>query len=100
MLYPTDNLPPIHPGIFLRDELETLELSARRFAKHIHVPPNAVTAILNGDRSITAQMAIRLGQAFRTSPQYWMNLQAIYDLKTARASLPQEALSIEVYVAA
>jgi antitoxin HigA-1 len=55
MLYPADNLPPIHPGIFLRDELETLDLSARRFAKHIHVPPNAVTAILNGDRSITAQ---------------------------------------------
>jgi|ERR1700723_3396846 antitoxin HigA-1 len=100
MLYPADNLPPIHPGIFLRDELETLDLSARRFAKHIHVPPNAVTAILNGDRSITAQMAIRLGQAFRTSPQYWMNLQAIYDLKTARAALPQEALSIEAYVAA
>jgi antitoxin HigA-1 len=45
-------------------------------------------------------MAIRLGQAFRTSPQYWMNLQAIYDLKTARAALPQEALSIEAYVAA
>ena len=100
MLYSVDNLPPIHPGNFLRDELEALNISARRFAKHIHVPPNAVTSILNGDRAITAQMAIRLSQVFRTSPQYWMNLQSIYDLKTARASLPPEALSIEAYVAA
>ena len=100
MTYPIDNLPPIHPGIFLRDELETLEISARRFAQHIKVPHNAVSAILNGDRAITAQMAIRLGLAFRTSPQYWMNLQAIYDLKTARAALPPEALAIEAYVAA
>jgi antitoxin HigA-1 len=64
------------------------------------MPPNAVTAILNGDRGISAQMAIRLGQAFRTSPQYWMNLQAIYDLKTAMAALPEEARHIEPYVAA
>jgi addiction module HigA family antidote len=100
MIYAIDNLPPIHPGEILRDDLESLELSARRFADHIHVPHNAVTAILNGQRSITAQMAIRLAQAFRTSPQYWMNLQAIYDLKVARAALPQEALTIEPYVSA
>lgn len=100
MAYATDNLPPIHPGSFLRDELEALGISARRFAEHIHVPPNAVTAILNGDRGITAQMAIRLGQAFRTSPQYWLNLQMIYDLKVARAALPDEALHIEAYASA
>lgn len=100
MAYAIDNLPPIHPGSFLRDELDALSISARRFADHIHVPPNAVTAILNGDRGITARMAIRLGQAFRTSPQYWLNLQNIYDLKIARAELPEEALQIEAYVAA
>jgi addiction module HigA family antidote len=81
MTYPIDNLPPIHPGSFLRDELEALGVSARTFAVHIHVPHNAVTGIMNGERAISAQMAIRLGQAFGTTPHYWLNLQSIYDLK-------------------
>jgi addiction module HigA family antidote len=99
MSYPIDNLPPIHPGIFLREEIEALGLSARKFAEHIHVPHNAVTGIMNGERSISAQMAIRLGQAFGTTPQYWLNLQAIYDLKQARAEMPPEALQIAFYAA-
>jgi addiction module HigA family antidote len=61
MTYPVDNLPPIHPGVFLREELETLTMSARKFAEHIGVPHNAATGIMNGNRSITAQMALRLG---------------------------------------
>ena len=100
MAYPIDNLPPVHPGSFLRDELEALDVSARKFAAHIHVPHNAVTGIMNGERSISAQMAIRLGQAFGTTPQYWLNLQSIYDLKRARAEMPAEALQIESYAAA
>jgi antitoxin HigA-1 len=100
MAYPVDNLPPTHPGRFLRDELEALGLGARKFGEHIHVPHNAVTGIMNGERSVSAQMAIRLGQAFGTTPQYWLNLQAIYDLKEARAEMPPEALHIEPYVAA
>jgi addiction module HigA family antidote len=95
-----DNLPAIHPGSFLRDELEALDLSARKFAEHIHVPHNAVTGIMNGNRSISARMAIRLGQAFGTTPQYWLNLQAIYDLKRARAEMPTEALHIESFATA
>jgi addiction module HigA family antidote len=98
--YPVDNLPPIHPGSFLRDELDALGISARKFAAHIGVPHNAVTGIMNGERSISAQMAIRLGQAFGTTPQYWQNLQAIYDLKLACAEMPIEALQIESYVTA
>jgi addiction module HigA family antidote len=100
MVYPVDNLPPIHPGVFLRDELETLHVSARKFAEHIHVPHNAITGIMDGERSISAQMAIRLGQAFGTTPQYWQDLQAIYDLKRARAEMPAEALRIEPFVEA
>jgi addiction module HigA family antidote len=98
--HPIDNLPPIHPGSFLRDELAALGLSARKFAEHIHVPHNAVTGIMNGERSISAAMAIRLGQAFGTTPQYWMNLQTIYDLKRARAEMPAEALRIARYAMA
>jgi len=92
--YAIDSLPPIHPGSFLRDELDALGLSARKFAAHIHVPHNAVTGILNGERAVSAQMAIRLAQAFGTTPQYWMNLHSIYDLKRARAEMPAEALQI------
>jgi addiction module HigA family antidote len=95
MARPIDNLPPIHPGSFLRDELEALDLSARKLAEHIYVPHNAVTGIMNAERSVTAQMAIRLGQAFGTTPRYWLNLQAIYDLKMAQAEMPAEALQIK-----
>jgi addiction module HigA family antidote len=95
MPYPIDNLPLIHPGVFLREELEALGLSARKFAEHIHVPHNAITGIMNGTRSVSAQMAIRLGQAFGTTPEYWLNLQTIHDLKQARAEMPAELLSIE-----
>lgn len=83
----SDTLPPIHPGEFLRDELDALHLSARRFAAHIQVPPNAVTAILNGHRGITGQMALRLGQAFGTGPDYWMRLQGLYEVKRASAEI-------------
>jgi addiction module HigA family antidote len=98
MTHPVDNLPPIHPGVFLRDELEELDISARKFAERIHMPHNAVTGIMNGQRSITAQMAIRLGLAFGTTPQYWLNLQTMYDLKKARAEMQPEMLSIDSFV--
>ena len=55
---------------------------------------------MNGDRAISVQMAIRLGRAFGTTPQYWQNLQAIYDLKRALAEMPADALAIEAYGAA
>jgi addiction module HigA family antidote len=58
---PIENLPPVHPERLLRDELEGLELSGRNFAARIRVPHNAVSGVMNGERSISAQMAIRLG---------------------------------------
>lgn len=92
-----DGLPEIHPGRFLKDELDALEISARKFAEHIRVPHNAVTQIINGERSVTAQMAIRLGLAFGTTAQYWLNLQTIHDLKRARAEMSAEALRIAAF---
>jgi len=83
----TDNLPPVHPGEFLRDDLEALGLSARRFAEHIGVPPNAVTEILRGERRVTAPMALRIGKAFGTDPRYWTNLQSLYETKKAQAEI-------------
>lgn len=87
---PADNLAPIHPGVFLRDDLAALGVSARQFAAHIRVPHNAISGIINGQRSISAQMAIRLGQAFGTTAEYWLNLKTIYDLKRALAAVPPE----------
>lgn len=81
----TDGLPPTHPGEILRDELAALGLSANAFAAKIKVPTNRITEILAGRRSITAETALRLGRFFGTSAQFWMNLQANYDLKTAAA---------------
>jgi addiction module HigA family antidote len=101
MSYPAvDNLPPVHPGRILRRQLDALEMSARKFAGHIGVPPNAVTAILNGERSVTAQMAIRFGRAFGTTPQFWLNLQTLYDLKRATADMPAEVANIHQLVVA
>ena len=94
MADPIDNLPPIHPGCFLRDELNALGLSARKFAAHIQVPHNAVTGILNGRRAVSPRMAVRLGLAFGTTPAYWLNLQSAHDLKLARTGMPEENLNI------
>jgi antitoxin HigA-1 len=96
----TDNLPAVHPGEMLADELEALNLSARKFADHIGVPPNAVTAIINGARGVSAEMAIRLGHVFGTGERYWMNLQSRYEVKVAREKMTEKIAAIRPLVAA
>ena len=81
----TDGLAPTHPGEILREELAELGLSANAFAAKIKVPTNRVTEILAGRRSVSAETALRLARFFGTSAQFWMNLQANYDLKQAAA---------------
>lgn len=76
---------PIHPGRHLADELHELGLSAAELARQIDVPVNRITAIINGTRGITADTALRLGHWFGTSPQFWMNLQQLYELRVAEA---------------
>jgi antitoxin HigA-1 len=77
----TAPLAPIAPGELLREEwLEPLGITAYRLAKDIDVPPNRVTAIIAGERAITADTALRLARYFGTDAQSWMNLQARYDL--------------------
>jgi len=79
----TDNMPPIHPGEYLRDELEELAISARAFADSLGVPHNRIAAILRGERAVTADTALRLAAYFGTSADVWMNLQKTYELKKA-----------------
>ena len=74
---------PIHPGEILKDELTELELTASAFARKLSVPVNRITSILQGKRAITADTALRFSRFFGTSPQFWLNLQASYDLKIA-----------------
>ena len=76
-------LPAIHPGEHLRDELEELGLSARAFARLLDIPVNRVTQILNGQRGVTADTALRLARYFGTSAESRMNLQQIYELRIA-----------------
>jgi antitoxin HigA-1 len=93
-----DNLPAVHPGEFLADELAALDMSARKFAAHLDVPPNAITTIINGQRGISAEMALRLGQAFGTGERYWMNLQSLYETKLARDKLGEKVARIRPLV--
>ena len=75
---------PIHPGrVLLREFLEELGVSSYALAKSIVVPTNRITGIVNGDRSISADTALRFARFFGNSPEFWMNLQTHYDLEVA-----------------
>src|ERR1700694_4875334 len=73
----------IHPGEHLAEELEALKMSAAELARQLKVPTNRVTGILNGQRAVTGDTALRLGHFFGTSAQFWLNLQSLYDLRLA-----------------
>ncbi len=74
----------IHPGEHLAEELKALDMSAAELARKIHVPTNRVMQILNGTRAITGDTALRLAHFFGTSPQFWLNLQSLYELRIAQ----------------
>jgi addiction module HigA family antidote len=67
----------------LAEELEMLGMSAASLARQLGVPTNRVTEILNGQRAITGDTALRLGHFFGTSAEFWLNLQSLYDLRLA-----------------
>jgi addiction module antidote protein, HigA family len=79
---------PIHPGeILMHDFLEPMGVSQYRLAKSINVPARRINEIVHGKRAITADTALRLSRFFGLSDEYWMNLQALYDLQVAREQL-------------
>lgn len=79
---------PIHPGEILREEfLAPLEMSANRLGIALRVPANRVTEILNGNRGISAETALRLARFFRTTPQFWLNLQQAYEIRSAELEI-------------
>lgn len=97
-------LKPVHPGEVLREEfMEPLGLSMNRLALDLHVPVTRIAEIVHERRSITADTALRLGRFFRTSPEFWLNLQARHDLEMARdkeqAKVEREVRPIKSVVA-
>ena len=89
-----------HPGLFLAELLAELAISQAGLARAIGVSPMRVSHIIKCKRPVTADMALRLGRRFRQSPQYWLNLQARYDLELALAEMGRPALSAIQPVAA
>ncbi len=95
-------LDPIHPGeVLLADFLEPLDVSQYRFAHGISVPPRRINEIVHGKRAVTADTALRLARYFGTSAQFWLNLQARFDLESERDRLGARSRSeVEVFAAA
>ena len=78
-------IPPIHPGVTLQEDfLKPLGLSANRLAIELQAPVTRVNDIVRGKRAVTADTALRLARYFGTTPQFWMNLQANFDLEVAQ----------------
>ena len=81
---------PVHPGEILREELEELEMSANAFAEALNVPANRISAILKGQRGITADTALRLSRYLGTTPQVWLNLEKTFELRVAELESGKE----------
>ncbi len=77
-------LPPVHPGEILKETIDDLGMTMNQLACAIRVPANRINAIVAGQRAISAETALRLARYFSTSPEYWLNMQARYNLETAR----------------
>ena len=83
---------PVHPGEHLAEILGELDISRYRLAKAMGVPPIRINGIVHCRRSITADTALRIGKALGMDPEFWMNLQRMYDLDLTRSSLDTSAI--------
>ena len=81
-----DTMAPIHPGVHLAEMLEELGITQYRLARTMGVSPRRINEIVHGRRTVTADTALRIGKALCMTPEYWLNLQRMYDLDIARAS--------------
>lgn len=90
-----NGLPPIHPGIFLKEILDELGLSQSTFAHAVDVSPMRISHVINGSRPVTAELAVLFGKAFGQTPTYWMSLQTSYDLKNAEKVMVQRMSQVQ-----
>ena len=82
-----NGMPPIHPGEFIQEILDDLDMSQAALARVLGVSPMRISHVVREERPVTAELALRLGRAFGQSAQYWINLQNAYDLKIAERKL-------------
>ncbi len=87
----------IHPGETLREDLDALGMSAAELARRLSVPVNRITQILNGQRAITGDTALRLAHFFQTSAEFWLNLQKLYELRLAEQDRGKEIARLPVF---
>ena len=80
----TRKFAPVHPGQILAEDLHDAGISMNQLAKDLHVPMNRISTIVNGQRGITGDTALRLARYWGTTPEYWMNLESRYELEVAR----------------
>jgi addiction module HigA family antidote len=96
----TKTLAPVHPGQILAEDLRDAGISMNQLAKALQVPMNRISAIVNGQRGITGDTAVRLARYWGTSPQYWMNLQSHFELELAQDALANSINQIKPRTAA
>ena len=85
------HIKPVHPGIYLKELLDEMELSQYRLAHDLGVSAMRISYVVNGKRPVNAELALRLGRYFGQEPRYWMNLQNRYDMDIA-----EDAVSVKV----
>lgn len=95
-----NGLPPIHPGEYIREALEELGMTQAALAKALGVSAMRISHLVRKERPVTAELALRLGQAFGQSPQYWLNLQTAYDLKLAQLELKDSLKAVQTLTVA
>lgn len=83
----TSPIAPVHPGAYVRELLEELELSQEHLAQEIGVSTGRISHLVNGRRPVNAELALRLGRYFGQNPRYWLNLQSRYDMDMAEDAL-------------
>ena len=94
-------LAPVHPGyVLLKDFIEPMGISRYRVAKNINVPQRRIDLICRGEAAVSAEMALRLGRLFGSTPEFWVNLQAQYDLEVAKRAAGKEIARAVVPLAA
>ncbi len=89
-----NKLPPIHPGEFLAEILQELDISQAAFARTIGVSAMRISHVIKGSRPVTAELALLFGKAFDQSPEYWLNLQSAYDLAIAQNALGKKLKNV------
>ncbi len=92
-----NGLPPIHPGEYLTEILEELNVSQAEFSRAIGVSPMRISHVTRGSRPVTAELALLFARAFDQSPQYWMNLQTDFDLKIAESCIGARLVDVHAF---